>query len=130
MKNCFCWMQLNSKDKGQSKSFYKELFSWSFEDREQEECSYTVINTGEKEEGGIIEISEKCSCKECKPEWIPYVYVSDIDKYIKKAEELGAEILIGPKETGGGCGKFSIMKDPEGARIGIYEPKEKKCCCK
>ena len=53
--------------------------------------------------------------------WMPYVQVADLDQYTKKAEELGAKVIMPSTKIKIG-GSFSVIQDPSGARIGLYQP--------
>ena len=80
---------------------------------------YTAINVGDGTGGGIM--------KQMIPgggsAWMPYVRVDDIDQSTKKAKKLGATICKDVTEVEG-MGWLSIISDPTGAMIGLWEPME------
>jgi len=53
--------------------------------------------------------------------WMPYVLVDDIDRATKRAKKLGATVS---REVAAveGMGWLSIIIDPTGARLGLWEP--------
>ena len=56
--------------------------------------------------------------------WLPYVLVKDIDASTRKAKKLGAKIMKDVTEVMG-LGWLSIIVDPTGAVLGLWEPKKK-----
>ena len=55
--------------------------------------------------------------------WMPYVLVKDIDAATKKAKKLRAKIMKDVTEVEG-MGWLSIIVDPTGAMLGLWEPKD------
>lgn len=53
--------------------------------------------------------------------WMPYVQVENLETYTQKAEKLGAKVIVPPTKIKNG-GSFSIIQDPSGAAIGLYQP--------
>lgn len=53
--------------------------------------------------------------------WMPYVQVENLDHYTKKAEQLGAKVIAPATQINTG-GSFSVIRDPSGALIGLYQP--------
>jgi predicted enzyme related to lactoylglutathione lyase len=51
--------------------------------------------------------------------WIPYAQVDDVDAATKKAQKLGATVL--KERTRGPAGEFSIVRDPGGAAIALWQ---------
>ena len=55
--------------------------------------------------------------------WMPYVLVKDIDASTRKAKRLRAKIMKGVTLVEG-MGWLSIIVDPTGAVLGLWEPKD------
>ena len=55
--------------------------------------------------------------------WMPYVLVKDIDAATKKAKKLRVKIMKDVTEVKG-LGWLSIIVDPTGAMLGLWEPKD------
>jgi hypothetical protein len=55
--------------------------------------------------------------------WMPYVLVKDIDAATKKAKKLRAKVMKGVTKVEG-MGWLSIIVDPTGAVLGLWEPKD------
>jgi hypothetical protein len=51
--------------------------------------------------------------------WVPYVLVSEIEADTKRAEALGASVMVPVTDIG--MGKLSILCDPTGAPVGLWQ---------
>ena len=65
--------------------------------------------------GGIVE------CGVRRPGWIPYVEVADVGAATDRAWDLGAAVLLEPRE--GPAGWRSVIADPAGGEVGLWRPK-------
>ena len=70
-----------------------------------------LINLG----GGVVE------CGTRRPLWVPYVEVDRVDRSTERARELGAIVLLQPRE--GPSGWRSIVSSPEAGEVALWEPK-------
>ena len=122
MPNPFCHVELATTNTKKASAFYSKLFRWKLRDIPNEAAggTYTMIEVGDGTGGGIMPqmIPNGGSA------WMPYVLVKDIDAATKKAKQLGAKICKGVTEVED-MGWLSIIVDPTGAMIGLWEPKDK-----
>ena len=116
MGNPFVHVELMTKDVNKSKEFYQSLFDWELEDIP--EMNYTVIKVGEGTGGGMM----KNPMPDAPSEWLPYVLVEDVTAWTEKAKSLGATI-VKPVTEIPGIGSFSVMIDPTGATLAMWQPK-------
>ncbi|MBI3014171.1 MAG: VOC family protein [Candidatus Tectomicrobia bacterium] len=121
MANPFVHVELHTQDPAQAKKFYKSLFSWGLEDLPMGEGTYTMINVGEGTGGGIM----KNPVPETPSHWLAYVLVGDVKGSTKKARELGATVVQEVTEIPD-YGWFSVIVDPAGAALGLWQPKAQK----
>jgi len=56
--------------------------------------------------------------------WMPYLLVKDIDAATRKAKKLRAKIMKEVTEVEG-MGWLSMIEDPTGAMVGLWEPYER-----
>lgn len=130
--NEFCWNELVSTDVKKSKSFYEKLFDWKSEDIECGGMKYTLFKVGKTEVAGLMKKPEsaECSCgkkSECECEgawWLPYVTVEDVDKSVKKVEQLHGKVLLKPMDIED-VGRIAVVQDNLGAVIGLLTPPKK-----
>jgi predicted enzyme related to lactoylglutathione lyase len=55
--------------------------------------------------------------------WMAYVLVDDLKAATRKAKSLGGTVMKDETEVPG-MGSFSIITDPTGAMLGLWEPKK------
>ena len=56
--------------------------------------------------------------------WVAYVNVHDLKAATAKAKSLGATVIEDQVEVNG-RGSFSIITDPTGAMLGLWQPKKR-----
>lgn len=118
MSNAFVHVELNSTDVDKSKAFYGKLFDWTLEDVQMPEFTYTMIKVGKGTGGGMM----KQLIPGAGSAWLPYVEVQDIKASTKKAQSLGAKVMKDVSEVMG-MGWLSIIVDPAGAMLGLWQTK-------
>ena len=121
MRNPFVHVELVSTDVAKVKSFYGKLFKWKLEDVDMGDMIYTLIKAGDGTGGGIM----KNPVPGGHSMWIAYVKVGDVKAATKKARSLGAKVKKDVTKVKG-AGSLSIITDPTGAMLGLWEPKRKK----
>jgi uncharacterized protein len=105
----------------QSKSFYQSLFSWQLQEMDMGGgMSYTMINVGEGTGGGMM----KHPVPGAPSAWLAYALVDDVTAATAKAKSLGAQVMRDVTEVPN-AGSFSIIIDPTGAALGLWQPKAK-----
>ena len=118
MANAFVHNELNTTDVAKAKAFYGKLFAWTLEDLPMGEAAYTLIKVGEGTGGGIM----KQLIPGAPSAWLSYVLVDDIAAATKKAQSLGAKVMKDVTEVKD-MGWFSIIVDPTGAMLGLWQAK-------
>jgi uncharacterized protein len=115
------WNELNTRDPEAAKSFYGDVFGWSFEEKEYEGTgTYTAILLGEDTVGGLLDITDRVPA-EVPAHWLVYFDVEDADTTVEKAKELGGEIPAGPFDIPE-VGRIAVVKDPWGAIFAVIQP--------
>jgi predicted enzyme related to lactoylglutathione lyase len=120
--NPFVHVELNTPDPKKAKEFYSKLFQWQLDDVENKEVPggvYTTIKVGEGTGGGIMK-----QVPNGPSGWLAYVLVDDIHAATKKSQSLGAEVMKDVTEVMG-MGWLSLIKDPTGSILGLWQPKSK-----
>ncbi len=119
MGNPFIHVELMANDVGKAKSFYGKLFDWQLEDMPIGDMTYTMIRVGEGTGGGLM----KNPIPNAPSAWLAYVQVADLKAATSKAKSLGATVMKDAMEVPG-AGSFSIITDPTGAMLGLWQPKQ------
>lgn len=112
----FSWNELVTQDVARSKKFYTGLFGWKTQ-AFGKGADYTLFKQGKDMVGGLM----KCPRPGLPSHWLAYVTVADVDKTAKKAEKLGAKIVMPPFDVPT-VGRIAVLIDPQGAAIGIFKP--------
>ena len=123
MANPFVHVELNTTDVAKAKAFYGKLFAWKLEDAPMGAAdggNYTMIGVGDGTGGGML----KHPVPGAPSTWLAYVLVDDIAAATKKARSLGANVMTDVTEVMG-MGSLSIIIDPTGAALGLWQPKAK-----
>jgi predicted enzyme related to lactoylglutathione lyase len=121
MANPFVHVELASTDVAKAKSFYQSLFDWKLQDMDMGPAgTYTMINVGDGTGGGMM----KQMIPGAPSAWLAYVLVADIVAATAKAKSLGANVMRDVTEVPG-AGSLSIITDPTGAVLGLWQPKAK-----
>ena len=121
MGNPFVHVELMSNDVEKAKTFYGKLFDWQLDDMPMGgDMIYTMIKVGEGTGGGMM----KNPIPGAPSAWMAYVLVDDIKAATAKAKSLGATIMRDVTEVMD-AGFLSILVDPTGAHLGLWQPKAK-----
>jgi predicted enzyme related to lactoylglutathione lyase len=120
MVNPFVHMELCTPDVPRAKEFYNKLFNWTITDNDMGNgMVYSTFKPDEGPGGGMFTMPG------CPPSWLSYVGVEDIKTATAKATSLGATVLRGPQEIPN-IGWMTIIADPTGAHIALWQPKPTK----
>lgn len=119
MANPFVHVELATNDVTKAKDFYAKLFSWKLQDMPSPLVgTYTMIDVGEGTGGGLL----KNPMPGGPSMWLAYVNVDDVKAATKKAQSLGANLMKDVTEIPD-MGSFSIITDPTGAMLGLWQSK-------
>ena len=120
MPNPFVHVELNTTDLAKAKTFYGSLFKWKLQDVPMGPMgTYVTIGTDGGTGGGMM-----THPMPGQPSfWLSYVNVDDLKASTAKAKSLGATIIkdVTPVPE---MGAFTILMDPTGAVLGLWEPKK------
>ena len=113
----FIWHELMTSDPKRAIAFYGELFAWKAQEIDMGPAGkYTMLKAGDKDVGGMMQLDGKSGAP---PHWLQYVTTVDVDDATKRAEKLGAKVLV-PGTDIPNVGRFSLISDPQGAHISPF----------
>jgi uncharacterized protein len=117
----FIWSEINTRDPEAAKSFYADVFGWSFEDQEFEGTgTYTTIRVGEGAVGGLIDITDRVPA-EVPAHWLVYFAVEDADATVEQTKSSGGSVPFGPIDISK-VGRIAVLQDPWGATFAVIQP--------
>jgi uncharacterized protein len=108
-------LELQTANLPRACAFYTALFGWCVETIHVGAASYLALDLGDGIHGGIVE------CEKERPLWLPYVRVADVAAATERACELGACVLLAPREGPGGW--RSVVATPAAAEVALWQPK-------
>ncbi len=112
------WAELMTRDVAGSKEFYKEVLGWQMDEMPMQGGEpYTVLRAGGEAVAGMMRMPDNVPAQ-VPTHWAAYFTVSDVDAVAKKAQDLGATMIVPPTDVPD-VGRFSTFQDPQGGVINV-----------
>jgi predicted enzyme related to lactoylglutathione lyase len=111
-------LELHTGDLPRARALYAELCGWRPERIETRAGSYLSLEFGGGLGGGMVE------CPVRGPVWVPYVEVDEVAAATDRARELGACVLLEPRE--GPAGWRSVVRTTVGGELAFWQPKARR----
>jgi uncharacterized protein len=108
-------LELHTGDLAGAREFYAGLCDWRAERITVPSGSYMALAMGGALGGGIVE------CAARRPLWLPYVEVPDVSAATDRARELGATVVLEPRE--GPAGWRGVVAAPAAGELAFWQPK-------
>lgn len=115
----FCWNECGTRDAAAARKFYTELVGWTIEDLDMGGMNYSIIKTASGEQVGGLYQMDGPQFEGVPPHWLPYILVQSVDETTAKCVELGGTVKMPPTDIPG-MGRFSVICDPTGAVIALF----------
>jgi predicted enzyme related to lactoylglutathione lyase len=109
-------LELHTGDLPAASAFYARLLGWRAERVETRAGSYLALGFGGDLDGGIVE------CATERPMWLPYAEVDAIGAATARARDLGASVLLEPRECPSGW--RSVVAAPAAGELALWQPKD------
>jgi predicted enzyme related to lactoylglutathione lyase len=107
---------LHTPDLPAAIGFYAHLCGWRDETVVTASGSYSALDLGSAAVGGGV-----VQCPGPRAVWLPYVEVPSVGGVTEAAVELGARVLVAPRE--GPAGWRSVVATPAGGEVALWQPK-------
>ena len=108
-------LELQTPNLGRACAFYSGLLGWEPRRVQVADASYQSLDLGTGLGGGVVE------CGTERALWLPYVEIGSVAVTTAQAVELGASVMLAPRE--GPAGWRSVVTTPAGAEIVFWQPK-------
>jgi hypothetical protein len=108
-------LELHTANLARASGFYAGLFDWRLERIDAGRQTYHALDWGGSPDGGIVE------CGAERALWLPYVQVADISRATRRAQAMGASLILAPRE--GPAGWRSVVAAPDAAEVALWQPK-------
>lgn len=114
------WADLTVENAERVRDFYSAVVGWTASGVDM--GGYDDFNMTDPETG--TPVAGVCHARggnaDLPPVWLIYVNVEDLDKSMARCNELGGQVISGPKEMGG-QGRYCFIRDPAGAALALFE---------
>ncbi|MEM7797731.1 MAG: VOC family protein [Chloroflexota bacterium] len=118
----FCWVDLNAKDQGVAKAFYRGLFGWDPVDTPMPDGgSYTNFMLNGRPVAGCGQMSEEMIASGMPSAWNSMIKHDDAEAVMARVPEAGGTVLM-PAMDVMDQGRFAMFQDPTGAVAGVWQP--------
>jgi predicted enzyme related to lactoylglutathione lyase len=108
-------LELHTGARDDARAFYAELCGWRPQEIRTSSGCYLALRMGGELGGGVVQ------CPVARPLWLPYVQVSSVEEVMHRAQQLGATVLLEPRE--GPAGWRSVVATPAAGEIAFWQPK-------
>jgi predicted enzyme related to lactoylglutathione lyase len=108
-------LELHTRDLAQVRAFLRQLLGWRSREVGTGGSNYLTLPVSDRMGGGIVE------CGHQPASWLPYVRVGDVQVATEHARQLGASVLLPPRE--GPVGWRSVVTTPASGDLGLWQPK-------
>jgi predicted enzyme related to lactoylglutathione lyase len=108
-------LELHTPNLGGACAFYARLLGWRPQPAAAGGSSYQALDLGGQLGGGVVE------CGTSRALWLPYVEVESVGAATRRAEAVGARVMLAPRE--GPAGWRSVVSSVDGGELALWEPK-------
>jgi len=112
----FIWNELQTRDTATAAAFYRSVFGWGTDTRQDGPTTYTEWKRGDDSVGGMMDMPAEVP-PQIPAYWLVYLAVEDCDASAAQADGLGGAILSDPMDVA--PGRFSVLSDPTGAVFAV-----------
>jgi predicted enzyme related to lactoylglutathione lyase len=107
----FCWLVLSTTEPDAAASFYQHLFGWHFDRR--------LVYTTNGLVGSAVDKNAHPGTRDQPPNWLPFVRVTELDRIVGRATELGGRIFIEARNSS--ISRLAVIQSPTGEIVGLWE---------
>jgi predicted enzyme related to lactoylglutathione lyase len=116
----FYWNELNTRKLEDAKKFYGAMLGWTYDTEQMPEGPYCVIKQDGKPVGGIF-VMNGPKFEGVPEHWLSYIAVDNVDERVKKLKAGGGSAIREAWDVPG-VGRIAIVKDANGAVLGLMTP--------
>jgi predicted enzyme related to lactoylglutathione lyase len=117
--NSLSWNELSTRDLAGAKAFYTRVFPWTAQSNPMPDGSeYVEWQVDGKSVGGGMAMNAQIPAQ-VPPFWLVYFAVANTDNTVKRAQELGATLMMPAMDIP--QGRMAVITDPQGAAFGVIQ---------
>ena len=112
----FVWADLVTDDVPAARTFYGQLFGWTFRDL----GGYVIAANEARPLGGLFQRPRPEGQPEARPRWFGYLSVTSVERAERAVTKAGGRVLAAPKKLPS-RGEQAVFADVEGAIFGVIK---------
>ena len=110
-----CWIDTTQPDPEAAKTFYADLFGWTYESQPGSAYTLAKLRDGNAAAITTAEPGEQAT-------WNTYIWVDNVEDVAERAAKAGGTVLVSPFDVGEGDGRSATIADPAGAKLALWQP--------
>jgi predicted enzyme related to lactoylglutathione lyase len=115
------WVDLQTTDQDDAKSFYAGVFGWSYDDQPMGEGAvYSMAKIGGHDVAAIAPQSPELAAAGAPPMWNTYIAVDSADEAAAKVGPAGGKLAMEPFDVMD-AGRMAFVLDPSGAAVALWQ---------
>jgi len=118
----FVWYELMTSDLDAAVAFYRDAVGWDVRDSGMPGMRYMIFGKGGKDVGGMSSWADMGQAGK-PPKWVGHLFTPDVDAATAAVVADGGQQWRAPQDIPG-VGRFSVMSDPQGAEILLFQPSQ------
>jgi uncharacterized protein len=115
-----CWVELMTTDPEAAKSFYGQLFGWTYDDMPMPQGPVYSMAVKDGAVAAITAQPPDMAAQSLPPIWNTYLAVDDVDEVATQVEPAGGKLLLAPFDVMD-AGRMAVVMDPTGAAVGLWQ---------
>jgi uncharacterized protein len=115
MAGLMTWHELVTSDVDAATRFYTELLGVELETADMGDFQYPMLRKDGRTHAGFV---PKPAETQAPSHWYPYIQADDVDATVEQAQDLGAQVYMGPAEVSERL-RFAVLGDPHHATFGV-----------
>ena len=114
------WFDLTVANADECRDFYEAVVGWKAAELSMGDYSDYVMSTPAEESPVAGVCHARGGNAGLPPQWLMYVHVEDIEQSLDACTQRGGTI-VSPVRIMKGQGKYSVVQDPAGAVLALFE---------
>jgi uncharacterized protein len=115
----FSWNELATRDLAAAKEFYPKVFGWGIKSNPMPGGGeYVEWQVGGRSVAGAMQMGDMYP-PQVPPHWLVYFAVRNTDDTVKRAQELGGQVMAPAMDIP--QGRFAVIADPAGAAFAVIQ---------
>jgi predicted enzyme related to lactoylglutathione lyase len=119
-----CWLELSTLDTTAARTFYQDLFGWSYFESPMgpEMPPYILARLQDRDVAAIFSMMPEQRAQGVPPFWLVYVAVASVDETVPKIASLGGRVVAPPMDVPD-AGRMAVAQDPAGGTFALWQAK-------